>query len=204
MSRKLSEYSDLPDLSGNQIWDKHSAVRLKIKMKYIKDTYGNDEKVHFVWKDMTPEECMLCGQMATLQEDVENMKNKSIEESAKDNNGIAMLLLALDYLSNGDRVSAMEWAQRAEMNLVFGVYGFEGFLHLTSDEEGETHLERAKECFELSVSAADPISMRYLGYMYKFGVGVEKDIRMSEDLLKCAIAIGDDESKKILELEEKK
>ena len=56
MSRKLSEYSDLPDLSGNQIWDKHSAVRLKIKMKYIKDTYGNDEKVHFVWKDMTPEE----------------------------------------------------------------------------------------------------------------------------------------------------
>ena len=44
--------------------------------------------------------------------------------------------------------------------------------------------------------------MRYLGYMYKFGVGVEKDIRMSEDLLKCAIAIGDDESKKILEYEE--
>ena len=146
----------------------------------------------------TPEECMLCGQIATIQEDLDNMKNKSIEESAKDNNGVAMLLLAQDYLSKGDKASAMEWAQRAEMNLVFGVYGFEGFLHLTSDEEGESHLERAKECFKLGVSAADPISMRYLGYMYKFGVGVEKDLKLSDDLLKCAIAIGDEEAEKIL------
>lgn len=202
MAKKVSEYSNLPDLTGNQIWDRHSAVRLKIKMKHIKDTYGEDEKVQFEWKDMTPEECMLCGQMATIQEDLDNMKNKSIEESAKDNNGVAMLLLAQDYLSKGDKASAMEWAQRAEMNLVFGVYGFEGFLHLTSDEEGESRLERAKECFELGVSTADPISMRYLGYMYKFGVGVEKDLKLSDDLLKCAIAIGDEEAEKILNYEE--
>ena len=143
---------------------------------------------------------IICGQMATIQEDLDNMKNKSIEESAKDNNGVAMLLLAQDYLSKGDKASAMEWAQRAEMNLVFGVYGFEGFLHLTSDEEGESHLERAKECFKLGVSAADPISMRYLGYMYKFGVGVEKDLKLSDDLLKCAIAIGDEAAEKILNI----
>lgn len=200
MAKKVSEYSNLPDLTGNQIWDRHSAVRLKIKMKHIKDTYGEDEKIQFEWKDMTPEECMLCGQMATIQEDLDNMKNKSIEESAKDNNRVSMLLLAQDYLSKGDKASAMEWAQRAEMNLVFGVYGFEGFLHLTSDEEGESHLERAKECFKLGVSAADPISMRYLGYMYKFGVGVEKDLKLSDDLLKCAIAIGDEAAEKILNI----
>ena len=200
MAKKVSEYSNLPDLTGNQIWDRHSAVRLKIKMKHIKDTYGEDEKIQFEWKDMTPEECMLCGQMATIQEDLDNMKNKSIEESAKDNNGVAMLLLAQDYLSKGDKASAMEWAQRAEMNLVFGVYGFEGFLHLTSDEDGESHLERAKECFKLGVSAADPISMRYLGYMYKFGFGVEKDLKLSDDLLKCAIAIGDEAAEKILNI----
>lgn len=145
-------------------------------------------------------EVIIGGQMATIQEDLDNMKNKSIEESAKDNNGVAMLLLAQDYLSKGDKASAMEWAQRAEMNLVFGVYGFEGFLHLTSDEEGESHLERAKECFKLDVSAADPISMRYLGYMYKFGVGVEKDLKLSDDLLKCAIAIGDEVAEKILNI----
>ena len=200
MAKKVSEYSNLPDLTGNQIWDRHSAVRLKIKMKHIKDTYGEDEKIQFEWKDMTPEECLLCGQMATIQEDLDNMKNKSIEESAKDNNGVAMLLLAQDYLSKGDKASAMEWAQRAEMNLVFGVYGFEGFLHLTSDEEGESHLERAKECFKLGISAADPISMRYLGYMYKFGVGVEKDLKLSDDLLKCAIDIGDEAAEKILNI----
>ena len=200
MAKKVSEYSNLPDLTGNQIWDRHSAVQLKIKMKHIKDTYGEDEKIQFEWKDMTPEECLLCGQMATIQEDLDNMKNKSIEESAKDNNRVSMLLLAQDYLSKGDKASAMEWAQRAEMNLVFGVYGFEGFLHLTSDEEGESHLERAKECFKLGVSAADPISMRYLGYMYKFGVGVEKDLKLSDDLLKCAIAIGDEAAEKILNI----
>lgn len=204
MSRRLSEYSNLPDLAGNQIWDRHSAVRLKIKMKHIRDTLGEEEKVQMVWKEMTPEECMLCGQIATVEEDLESMKNKSITEAAKDNNGVAMLLLAQDYLLNGDKASAMEWAQRAEMNLVFGVYGLEGYLHLTSEEEGGEHLERARECFELGVSAADPISMRYLGYMYKFGIGVEKDIRMSDDLLKCAIAIGDNEAEKILNYEEKR
>lgn len=42
--------------------------------------------------------------------------------------------------------------------------------------------------------------MRYLGYMYKFGVGVEKDLKLSDDLLKCAIAIGDEAAEKILNI----
>lgn len=44
--------------------------------------------------------------------------------------------------------------------------------------------------------------MRYLGYMYKFGVGVEKNLKLSNDLLRCAIAIGDEEFERILNYEE--